>query len=82
VAANTTAQFVLSATGPDIISSVADGARAGAAVNVTAPSALPTGLFKDVLCTTSDSVTILLINTTAGPLTAPSGTWSINGFVI
>lgn len=82
VAANTTVQFTLSASGPDIVSTAADGARANASVSVTAPALLPTGLFKDALCQASDAVTILLINTTAGPLTAPAGTWSINGFVI
>ena len=83
VAGNSTVAFVLSSTGPDIVSTVATGARvAGTSVTLTPPSVLPNQMSFYGFCAANDSVTIVLVNPAVGAQTAPAGTWALQAMVV
>jgi len=81
VAANSTATFVASASGPDVTTNATKGLRTGNPVTVSPPSVLPTQVSVYAFVANSDQMTIAIVNPTAGTVTPPSGTWSFSGTV-
>lgn len=81
VGANSSAGFLLGAAGPDIVSTIANGMRPGAAIAISPPAILSSGATVYGLCAVNDSVTVVIVNPTAAPITPPAGTWGMAGMV-
>lgn len=57
------------------------GLRAGMSVSVSPPSDIDSGLGWGAFVATDDTLTVRLVNATAGAIDPASGEWSFNGMV-
>lgn len=78
VPAASTVDTVLTTSDADEI----EGLRVGMSVSVTPPTGIDSGLGWGALVATDNTLTIRLVNATAGAINPGSGTWAFHGMVI